>query len=405
MGDSTDILADIMAEDAEYTPEPEETPVVTGGSVLWFKAKKFVLQALLERAQRVVPGTNTTLPILTNLLFELTDKRLRVVATDLERTIISSTEMVEVLAPGAACFPAKKILEIVRVADEGDAEIKAAKDGQAHIEIGRASWELKLHAGADFPMVQDVHDVELTQVDRVTLLNGIHAVRYAATKDVTRQPLRMIDVTNGKMTACDGVRFQQTMLGEDFPLTLKIPVGAIEDLVQMLKATDLPTIGVGEQEHSLVFKVGSDIFVVNKLMAQFPDVEQLLLRPALTNKHKLALDRQELVDAIKRVKINSDPETSAIALALSADRLTVRSKDKLGNEATETLDTAWTAGTRQLVVNHGFLLEMLAMHQGKSCLFFLGDDTRSRKSPLMLKDDDTGTIGVIQQMQSDWAGY
>lgn len=411
MASGFDILDEVMADApvvAEVAAKPSVPSLVhpealVGGSFA-FSAKKFLLQMLLERTASVVP-TKDIMPVLKNFQFEVAPGRLTVVATDLELSVVATTEMVEVEAPGTGVFPAKKMLDIVReAADEGDVRITVI-NGVAHVAVGKTAWQLKLQPGDDYPQMPDVDAVAFHPVDRIKFLGALHAVRYAAAKDTTRPSLMMIDVSGGKMTACDGVRFQQADLGEDFPLSLRIPTGAIGDLVKLLNSTDLPQIGIGESENYLIFKVGRDVFIANKLMAQFPDMEQLLLRPALENKHELLADRQELVDAIKRVRINADAETSAIELGLTKGKLTVRAADKIGNEAREELDVKWDAGERSLVVNHGFLAEMLAMYDGKSCFFLLGEDTKSRKSPLMLRDDETGTVGIVQQMVSDWVGY
>jgi DNA polymerase-3 subunit beta len=413
-GDSGAASAEAVVSEAQaavQAPSPsgqgaggEEGSPAPGSPQLQFTAKKFVLQGLLEKASSVVPSKDI-MPLLKNFQFDVKAGHFQVVATDLELSVVSQTEMVMTQVPGVAVFPAKKMLEIIREADEGDVVV-AVQDNLAHIEVGRTSWDLKLQQGDDYPDMPDSKDVQLHSVDRVKFLSGIQSVRYAAARDTTRPSLMMIDVSKGRMTACDGVRFQQSDLGEDFPLeSLQIPTGAIDDLVKLLRSTDMTSIGIGESESHLVFGIGTDLFLANKLMAQFPDVEALLLRPALANKLQLSVDRQDLVDAVKRVRINADSETSAIGLVLDKGKMVVTSKDKFGNGAEETIEAGWAGSRRMLVVNHQFLLDMLGMYDGKSCSFFLGEDTKSRKSPLLLRDDTTRTTGVVQQMVSHLVGY
>jgi DNA polymerase III sliding clamp (beta) subunit (PCNA family) len=128
----------------------------------------------------------------------------------------------------------------------------------------------------------------------------------------------------------------------------------------------------------------------------------MLLAPALKNRHELLCDRTELVSAIKRVRINADHETSAIVLRLGDDEISVESQDKLGNASTEIVTASWKSDSRVLVVNHKFLMDMLDMYDGKSCKFRLGDDTKTRKSTILLEDVETGTVGIIQQMRQEW---
>lgn len=413
--DELDILT-MLGEDqstpqdtAEDQPEAPVSPEVlheplSGTVTMQFETKRFALQALLEKASRVVPAKDI-MPVLKNFLIELTPEGvLRVMATDLELSILSSTEAVRAIVPGSAVFPAKKLLTILREADEGEVEVALA-DGTARVIIANASWQLRLPAGDDYPMLPDTSDLQLYPVDRVRFLAAVQAVRYAAARESTRANLMMLDVTAGKMTACDGVRFQQAVLGEDFPLSLQIPIGAVDDLLTILRATELESVFVGESENFLVFRVGTDVFVANKLDAQFPDVEKIMLRPALENKYQLQVDRQELIDAVKRVRINADQETSAIGIRIASGRLVVVSRDKYGNAAEEELLAGWDGADRLIVVNHVFLSDMLTMYDAASCQFRLGTDTKSRKSPVMLRDEESGTVGIIQQLSAALLGY
>jgi hypothetical protein len=105
------------------------------------------------------------------------------------------------------------------------------------------------------------------------------------------------------------------------------------------------------------------------------------------------------------VRINADTETSAIGLRISDGHLTVVSRDKYGNAAEEELLAGWSQGDRLIVVNHTFLSDMLTMYDAASCQFRLGTDTKSRKSPVMLSDEESGTVGIIQQLSAALLGY
>lgn len=371
--------------------------MITGLSVELPKAE---FQALLEKAAIVVP-TRDIMPVLKNFRLEVSEKGIQVSATDLELSVVVSAGLVSSAAPGTAVLPARKMLEILREADDGDLLIKVRGDS-ATVSVGRATWTLRLQRAQDYPALPSVGSVELHPVSRDRFLHAIQAVQYAAGKDATRPTLMMLDVSGGKMTACDGRRFQQASLGDDFPVSMQLPIGAVGDLVKLLRSADQETVSVGETEFHLVFEVGQDVFIVNKLMTEFPDVEEILLRPAESNRDRLSVARSALDAAVKRVRINADPDVSAVALELARGKLTVSSRDRHGNASNETVEASWDGEERSVVVNHSFLIDMLAMHGGESCNFLLGEDTKSRKSPVVLRDDDAQTIGIIYQMRQDW---
>lgn len=375
------------------------------GTTMQFTIRRFILQILLEKAATVVPWQASAMAVLKNFRFELSPDRLRITATDTELSMIATTEMVTVEQAGIAVFPARKLAEIVREAEDADVHITVANLA-ASIRIGRTSWRLKLAVGDDYPALPKINDVVFTAVDRTAFASALHTVRYA-TPTASRASLAMIDVRDGRMIACDGARYQQVRF-ETLPFPFRIPIGAVDDLTRLLKITDLDTIHIGESDNHLIVRFAADVFVINKLVAQFPDLDAMFLRPALENRHQLTVDKAHLLVAVKRIRINADQETSAIALTLTEDieggKLTVTARDKYGNTASEEVEAGWAGAGRTIVVNHQFLADLLNAYRNTVCVFWLGDDTKTRRSPLMLRDDEHGTVGVVQQMQADWVG-
>jgi DNA polymerase III sliding clamp (beta) subunit (PCNA family) len=206
------------------------------------------------------------------------------------------------------------------------------------------------------------------------------------------------------VTACDGTRFARTVL-PGFPLAMQVPSGALDSLVKMLESTELDEVHAGETGSQLVFRAGGSVFLAAKMLAKFPDVEKLLLRPALENKLLLTADKADLAGAVRRVRINADEETSAIGLRLARGSLAVIARDKYGNRAEETIAAGWEHGERLAVVNHKFLTDMLDAHPAEQCRVWLGPEAGKKRSVLMLRDEESGTTGIIYQMLASLVGY
>lgn len=386
---------------ALFGPENDVAPERQVRHVLHLEIKKFVLAALLDKAITVVP-TRDVMPVLKCFQFQVDPQRLRIIASDLEMSLIASTPMVTVHQSGTAVFPAKKLVEILRNAGDFDVHIKVVNT-TATIAIGSASWTLQLQGGDDYPAMPAVTEAQFTTVNRQLFADAITAVRYAASRDPSRANLGIIDITDGKLTAADGSRIQQIRIS-DCPINMRIPIAAVDDLLRLLKISELENIDVGQSEMKLIFRFGSDVFIVNKFFAQFPDIEAQMLRPALENKHTLDVDRAELLAAIKRVRINADPESSAIALHLENNELTITAKDKFNNTASQTIFASFTGSPRTIVLNHRYLTDMIATYGEATCNFRLGDDTKTRRTPVLLRHQATGTTGALQQMLADWLG-
>jgi len=372
-----------------------------------FTARRMVLAALADKAISVVP-TREVVPVLKHFQVQVAPGRLQLAATDLELSVLASTPAVTADATQTLVLPARKLLVILREAPDGDVTIEVTGD-TATVRAGPASWSLVLEDASAYPPLPDPAAVQMHPVNRAAFVAALKAVRHAVGRDSGRPPLMQVDIAAGgagtaTVTACDGVRFARTTL-PGFGLSMQLPSGALDDLVKMADGADLDEIQAGETGPALVFRIGGTVFLATRMTAKFPDVEKLLLKPAEGNKLLLTADKAELSAVIRRVRINADESTSAIGLRLSAGKLTVIARDTHGNRAQETIDAGWEHGDRLVVVSHQFLSEMAAAHPAAQCRFWLGPEAGRKHPVLMLKDDESGTIGVIYQMNASLVGY
>lgn len=365
--------------------------------LIGFTAKRFHLVQLTERAVTAVPGKNIY-PLLANFQVMFGDGKIRVTATDMELTVVSESELVMCRGAGTVLMPAKRLLEILRAADEGDVDVRIT-GARADVIAGRTSWSLVLQPGEDYPPLPDVDEVNFASVNREKFLSGLTLVRKAASRDGTNPRLMAVSVSGGKLLAASHVRLHRVLLeGVSLP-DMQIPVGAVDDLVKLLGNSQLEEIGIGEEEHVLAFRIGSDVFMAGKLSSEYPDMEQRLLSTPLTaNKDELKVDKRELLNAIRRVRITADPETAAIGLRLAPGTLRVISRDKNSNSSVEEIPAQWTHKQRLVAVNHEQLVDLLGLAEGPEVLLVFGADAGKRRSSVLLRDDKSGTAGVIAQV-------
>lgn len=386
----------------------QQTPVVKAAAVptedtegVCFEIDRGVLKVLLEKAIEVVPNKDM-IPVLKNFQFRVRGNKLSVVASNLNMNVISSTSMsVETKTGGVEVFPAKKLLEIVRESDAGS-RIYINVTGRTCIVVaGSASWQISLGKGTDFPKMPKVAAEDLQTIDRDEFLRCLSTVKYAV--GTSREALMMVDVKKGRFTACDGNRLQQARMS-GMTGNMKIPAFAIDKLIKMLKGSDLEMMQIGEVHRHLVFKIGSDVLLVKGEETNFPPLEELWLRPALSNDQELKIEKTLLVDAIKRVKVAVDLEWNAISLRLEPGKpgfmgeMTISASDGDGNRAAETVPIQWSGAKRELVLHCRYLKEMLSSYPQDMCTFKLGEDQIKKKSPILLKDEEMNSMGIVQQM-------
>jgi DNA polymerase III sliding clamp (beta) subunit (PCNA family) len=207
----------------------------------------------------------------------------------------------------------------------------------------------------------------------------------------------MVDVSDGNVRASDGAIFRQVHVGELTDIEMQIPLGAVEDLVKLLRSTEAEKMGIGQTEDHLLFVIGGDVFIVTKNNVEYPDVEGMLLGPARKNKVNLTVDRAQFISAIRRTRNTADEDTKGVLLDISRDVLILKSRDKYGNWSDETMDVHFVDTDRTIGVNHENLIDALQAVDSPSVSVMLGEDTKTRKAPLFIEDGEV--VAVLQQLK------
>jgi DNA polymerase III sliding clamp (beta) subunit (PCNA family) len=378
------------------------TPDVAGTC---FEIQREVLVSLLERAISIVP-TKDIIPVLNNFQFHVKDSELKIIASSGKLSIVMVTDQVTTKVEGVEVFPARTLLNIVKECSSNSIVYIEATSSGAVIVSGGFSAEIAMPSGKGFPVMDDLTGVTFHEVNRTDFINAVNTVKYALPdKDYSGQSgMKMINIKSGKFTACDGSRFQQVRV-ENFNLNMKLPALCISSLLKILSSTDMETIEIGETTlDKLVFRLGPTVFYVNKLADPYPNVEQLWLRPALSNDQVLLVNRAELITAIKQVRFAVEGSASnAVGLVLQEDQLTVVAKG-INKSSTTVIGCTWKGKPRTIAVNCLHLAEMLKAYPHEQCKFMLDDDTQLYRSPILLKDEDSYAIATISQLLSYRAG-
>jgi DNA polymerase III sliding clamp (beta) subunit (PCNA family) len=379
---------------------------------LEFTVRRAVLAQLVDWALPAVPSS-ATLPV--NGCFQVTvsPESLRVAATDQQTAVSAEIPAVLTQSGGQAYLPAKKLKSILAEAPEGDVTV-TVKGGAALVTAGSATWQLRLPNPDGYTGMPDLSAAGFAPVGREALRAALDTVRHAVGREAGRPAFTQVRISGdatGRMLAwaADAAQFACAPV-PGFPRDMLIPGAALDDLLKLLAKNPVEDAEVAEAGPYSVFRVGPVTLAALRMAAPFPDVEKLFLDPAKGNDMTLGVDKGELTAALRRVKINTEASTSAVALIADSDngkraRLTVTGRDKDGNSAEEVIPASWGHGQHLLVVNAVFLSAMLAAHPSPTCEFKVGKDRGKVRAPLLLHDKDKQVTGTCPQMPPNSVGY
>src|SRR6201986_1575672 len=119
------------------------------GATMEISVSKSDLLKELTATQDVVER-KTTIPILSNFLFEAAGDKLTLTATDLDLSLRTSCPA-KVKKEGSCTIPARKLYDYVKLLPDGDITIKLLENHWVNIRSGRSNTKMVGMARANFP--------------------------------------------------------------------------------------------------------------------------------------------------------------------------------------------------------------------------------------------------------------
>jgi len=316
----------------------------------------------LHLVQGIVERKNS-IPILSNVLAEARSGELRISATDLDVSLRCGCAA-QVASEGAVTLGAKKLYEIVRSLPESDVHIQVQKDAWATIECERVVFRMAGLPREDFPSLPEGKPGKAVDIPAEMLRALIVRTKFAITAEDARYylagALLVLDKDGAVMVATDGHRLAYAQR----PAAVKLPEGtrvliprkAIAEIERLIEGEE--AVGFQQGDGHLIFTAGGRTLASKMVEAQFPAYEKVV---AVTGDKKVAVGREALQSAIRRVSILSSERGRAVKLSLADGRLEVSASSPELGEARESLPVEFSGGEVEVGFNAQYLLDFLSV--------------------------------------------
>ena len=315
-----------------------------------------VTQGVVER--------KTTIPILSNFLFEASADKLSITATDLDLSLRTACPA-KVKKEGSCTVPARKLYDYVKLLGDGEISIKLLENHWVQIRSGRSNTKMVGMARANFPALPAFPTESSIQLPAQVLRNLIAKTIFAISNEESRYTLNgallVLKPDAIIMVATDGHRLahfehSNSKIAVSGEMKILVPKKAMAELSTLLNSTDAPSVDFAKDESTLFFRVGGRLLTSRQLTGQFPNYEAVLPRD---NNKSVAVHCDELSAAIQRVAQFADERSSAIRLRVEKNELKISSSNTETGESEDTLETAFTGDPMMIGFNSQYLLEFL----------------------------------------------
>jgi DNA polymerase-3 subunit beta len=333
------------------------------GAAMEITVSKFELLKELTATQGVVER-KTTIPILSNFLFEAGGDKLSVTATDLDLSLRTSCAA-KVKKEGACTVPARKLYDYVKLLPDADITIKLLENHWVQIRCGKSNTKMVGMARANFPALPNFPTVGVVKLPghdlRVMIGKTIFAISNEESRYTLNGALMVLKPESITMVATDGHRLAHIeRQGGKFEVSgemkVLVPKKAMTELKTLLDSAEVDEVEFAKDESTLFFRVGGRLLTSRQLTGQFPNYEAVLPRD---NNKTVTVRCEDIAGAIQRVAQFADERSGAIRLRLDKNELKISSSSTETGESEDSIDTAYTADPMTIGFNSQYLLDFL----------------------------------------------
>jgi DNA polymerase-3 subunit beta len=346
----------------------EVAPAIAATSTtMEITVSKFELLRELTATQGVVER-KTTIPILSNYLFEAAGDKLSLTATDLDLSLRTSCNA-KVKKEGACTIPARKLYDYVKLLPDADITIRLLENHWVSIRCGRSNTKMVGMAKSNFPGLPVFPSAGAIKIPAAVLRSMIAKTGFAIASEESRYTLNgalmVLKPESITMVATDGHRLAHIeRAGEKFEgvsgeLKTLIPKKAMDELKSLLDShgeSAAETIDFAKDESTLFFRVGQRLLTSRQLTGQFPNYEAVLPKDISKS---IALHGEELGAAIARVAQFADERSRAVKLRLEKGELKISASSTETGDSEDSIEVAYDGEPIQIGFNAQYLIDFI----------------------------------------------
>lgn len=362
------------------------------------------LLRVMSRAQSIVER-RTTIPILSNILFEAVENRVYCRTTDLDIEIVDVLKA-SIVGNGAVTVNANTLYEIVRKLSEGS-RVNLSYDqqkGRLEIKSGKSEFSLSTLSKDDFPMMAS-SDYECNfSISADELRRLFEKSKFAMSSEETRYYLNGVYLHCGEQAgvkvlravATDGHRLARVDC--DLPIEAdKIPgviipkktVGEIRSILDGLEEK----VAVSVSPNKIRFSNSVTTITSKVIDGTFPDYSRVIPKE---NKNRMEVDADDFSRAVDRVSTVSLDKARAVKLILSDDKLMLSVNSPESGTASEELVVSYSDEPIEIGFNSKYLQELASQVDKENAVFFFNS---SGDPALMQEGKDQSAIYVVMPMR------
>ncbi len=368
-----------------------------------FAVKRDILLKSLNFVQGVVEKKNT-LPILSNVLLQLKDNKLSIIATDLDIIFYDEIVDVKILKEGSTTTSAAILYDILRkISSNSELNFELKSENKLSLKSESADFSLLCLPTDNFPTFSDEFEGKEITLNNGRFLKLLNKTKISISNDDTRHYLNGIYLhlteAHGRNfltgVATDSHRLSSSSLEiektNDFT-SLILPRKTVFQLCSLLVETN-EQLMMQTGDNKIRFRVGKMKLISKVIDGKFPDYKKVV---PTTNDKILIVSSKEFVDSIERVASVSLDRKEGVKLIINKDDVQLSVNSANSGEGNEKIKAEYSSETLKISFNSKYLIDIASEVEDKSLKMNLKDSV----SPVLIEDvSDKNSYYVIMPMK------
>ena len=360
------------------------------------------LQKSLNYCQGVIEK-RSTLPILSNVLLDVSNGKLTITATDLDLIFIHQISNIEILEEGKTTTSASIMYDIVRKISSGKKiNFSNPSENKLQLESEKSLFNLNCINASEFPLTDENFNKNEFVINSKHFLKLLNKCKFSISNDETRHYLT-------------GIFFHQTQIEDKIFLTaaatdshrmsiskfrlknkiefdpIILPKKTIFQLCSILEDFD-GDIKISNIKSKIKFEINDSILISKLIDGKFPNYVQVIPKE---NQKKLEVDLKSFLNSVDRVASVSLDKKDGVKFSLSKDMLNLSVNNTNSGDGKESLSIKFD-DELDISFNSRYLIDVASQLDGEKIEIYLKDSGL----PALIKDPaDFDSIYVVMPMK------
>lgn len=327
------------------------------------KTKRTEILDSLQIAQYFI-STGSTLPLLSNILFEADNDFLYLSATDMDISVRIKCKVDKIEQAGKTTIP-KKIIALIKEFTDDDIKIETDKNDNTKVQCKKASYKINGLPAEDFPVLQlDEKKLETIKMPQKLLKEIISKIYYAALKDTTKRNLNGVffKFEGNKIEAVATDAHRLAYYKSDIKTGVKskfdyiIPLKTINEIVKVLSDDDTKEITINFYDKVIEFQM-ENIEIVSRIIDEnYPNYNQVIPKEF----HMEAfVNKEEFASAIRRAATITSDKSKIVIIKLDKNKLVIVAQAQDEGEAFEEIEIKYDGEPIEVSYNAAYIMDVL----------------------------------------------